>query len=243
MTEIVAMIALVSFFANIVGTLSGFGVGTIMTPILLWWLPFAETVLLVGIIHWFHDIWKVIFFRTGINWPLFVLMGIPSMVMGFIGALLLPFAQPQLLLILLGMLLISFVIFLWVKPHFTLAMTTRNWITAGALSGFCAGLFGIRGPIRGAFFIAFNLSRDTFISTLALIGILLDSTRLITYMLEGTQLSATLAWGLLVFVPVSWLGVYIGQHAIRKVSQERFRTIVSFFLFAAGISLIISALF
>jgi len=60
-------ITLITILAGGVGTLTGFGTSTIMVPILLFFLPLPQTLLLVGIIHWFGDIWKMFFSGKGFS--------------------------------------------------------------------------------------------------------------------------------------------------------------------------------
>ena len=76
--EEIIFIALLTLLASVIGTLAGFGISTIMVPILLIVFPLPQTLLLVGIIHWFNDIWKMLLFRKGIRWNLFLAFGLPG---------------------------------------------------------------------------------------------------------------------------------------------------------------------
>ena len=69
----IALIAALTLIASAVGTLTGFGTSTIMVPILASFLPVPQVLLLVGIIHWFGDIWKMLLFRIGVRWRLIFL--------------------------------------------------------------------------------------------------------------------------------------------------------------------------
>jgi len=54
------ILTLLVFVASIVGTFSGFGTSTIMVPVMLLFFPLPVTLLFVGVIHWFGDIWKML---------------------------------------------------------------------------------------------------------------------------------------------------------------------------------------
>lgn len=82
----IAALAALTVLAGGVGTLSGFGTSTIMVPVLVMFFPLPQTLLLVGIIHWFGDVWKIALFRHGIRWPLWVAFGIPGVLFSFLGA-------------------------------------------------------------------------------------------------------------------------------------------------------------
>ncbi len=92
------LIGFFTFIASLVGTISGFGLSTIMVPVLLLFYPFPVVLLFVGIVHLFGDIWKVIFFRRGADWKLILLFGIPGILFSYAGATL-SVGSPEILLI------------------------------------------------------------------------------------------------------------------------------------------------
>lgn len=133
----IVYITVLTTFAVTVGTLAGFGTSTIMTPILLLFFPFNQTLLLVGIIHWFEDIWKIILFRRGLHWQFILLFGIPGIFTAIAGAQFI-FIQEEYLLRLLGCFFIAYVVFLLFRPSFKLRKNALIAILGGSLSGFCA---------------------------------------------------------------------------------------------------------
>lgn len=65
-------IAVLTVLAGGVGTLSDFGTSTIMVPALVMFYPLPRTLLVVGVIHWFGDVWKMAPVRRGNRarlWP------------------------------------------------------------------------------------------------------------------------------------------------------------------------------
>lgn len=239
----IILITIFSCIANIIGTISGFGLSTIMTPILLLFVPFTQTLLLVCILHWFHDVWKMALFHRNIDWHLFLYFGLPTIVAGFLGALLVTPEQSVLLSSLLGLFLICLVILLLYKPQFTLQATWENNVMGGLLSGFLAGIFGIRGAVHVFFLSVFDLEKASLIGTTGIISLMLDSVRWITYWARGLQVDSYLYWALIFFVPASFLGALIGQFILDRIPQKHFRTIVLVFLLFLGIRLLFSAWF
>ncbi|KKU47123.1 MAG: hypothetical protein UX67_C0049G0014, partial [Candidatus Woesebacteria bacterium GW2011_GWF2_46_8] len=108
----IAFISFLTFLAGIVGTITGFGISTIMVPVVLLFLPLPETLLLVGVIHWFGDLWKMYFFKKGVDWELLVFFGIPGIAAAYLGASLVFQLPEQLVSQFLGAILIAYVIFL-----------------------------------------------------------------------------------------------------------------------------------
>ena len=82
----IVYIALLSILGSGIGAMTGFGIATIMTPVLLLFLPLPETLLLVGIIHVFGSLWQVLLFREGVRWRLLIAFGAPGIITSFVGA-------------------------------------------------------------------------------------------------------------------------------------------------------------
>lgn len=222
------------FISSIVGTASGFGISTIMIPILLLFLPLPQTLLLVGIIHWFGDIWKILFFKKGLNWTLILGFGIPGIVASFLGASLSLRASEELLFHILGGFLLVYVIFLFLKPRFYLPQNKTGMIMGGTLSGFFAGIFGVGGAIRAIFLSAFDLPKAVYLATVGSIALFVDSARLITYISGGTRLEPLLLWGMIIFIPTSFLGAKMAKRIVDYIPQKSFRLFISAFLALIG---------
>jgi hypothetical protein len=234
-----ALIGLVVIIASTVGTLTGFGTSTIMVPIMALFFPLPQTLLFVGIIHWFGDIWKLLLFRSGFKWKLVLAFGLPGIVFAFIGARLVFGIPNEILSRILGAFLIAYVAYLFFRSSFRVRPNMFTGAVGGALSGFMAGIFGIGGAVRSMFLTAFNLPKEVYIATAGAIALVIDSTRLGTYLMEGARLEQTLLCGLLLFVPLSFVGAAIAKRIVDKIPQEHFRQFVAVFLLLTGLKLLI----
>ena len=165
--------------------------------------------------------------------------GIPGIIASYFGASLAISAPPDALLRILGAFLIAYVILLAIKPAFKLAQNNLAAISGGTFSGFLAGVLGIGGAIRGLFLSAFDLPKAVYIFTSGAIALGIDSTRLITYYLGGAQLESTLLWGMLIFIPASFVGAGIAKRMVDKIPQNKFRIVVASFLFLVGVKLLL----
>lgn len=233
-------IALLTFLAGIVGTVTGFGISTVMVPVVLLFLPLPETLLLVGVIHWFGDLWKIYFFKHGINWKLLLFFGIPGIIMASYGASL-TLKLPEILLSrTVGALIVFYVIFILLKPAFRIKGTPVAAIFGGASSGFLGGLTGVGGgALRAVVLTAFNVPKSVYIFTSGLLGAVIDASRIATYYLGGTRIGSALTMGLLLFIPVSFVGALVAKRIVNKIPQDKFRVVVSVFLFVIGAKLLL----
>ena len=235
----IVYIALLTLLASLIGTLAGFGISTIMVPVLLMFLPLPQTLLLVGIIHWFNDIWKLVLFRKGIRWKLFLAFGLPGILTSFIGSSLSLKIPREILSRALGVFLIAYVLFILFNRNFKLSQRLSVAVSGGSLTGFFAGIFGIGGEINAVALSAFNLEKAVYVATAGAISFLIDSTRIVTYIRGGVELEPAILSGFLVFIPISLIGAVIGKRGIEKIPQEKFRNFVAIFIFLFGLKLIL----
>jgi hypothetical protein len=235
----IALIALLTFVGSFIGTLTGFGTSTVMVPVLVMFYPLPQALLLVGIIHWFGDIWKMLLFRSGVRWRLVLLFGVPGIIATVAGGLLVFQAPQELLSRILGAFLLAYVAFILVNRRFKVPQTTATALTGGALYGLFAGVFGVGGAVRGAFLAAYDLPKDVYIFTAGAIGLAVDTGRLATYWSQGAQLEPRLLWALLLFVPVSFAGAKVAERIVQRIPQERFRAVVAAFLALVALKLLV----
>lgn len=235
----IALIALLSLVASTVGTITGFGTSTIMVPVLVAFLPLPQVLLLVGIIHWFGDIWKVLLFPSGVRWKLILLFGGTGIAASVIGGLLVFQAREDILARALGAFLLGYVVFIFLKPHFRIPQSPPTALGGGALYGLSAGIFGVGGAVRGAFLAAYDLPKSVYIFTSGAIGFVIDSGRIVTYWSQGAQFETRLLWGLLLFVPVSFVGAKTAEKIVERIPQERFRLVIAGFLGLVALQLLL----
>lgn len=235
----IALIGLVTLIAAAVGTLTGFGTSTIMVPVLVSFYPLTQTLFLVGIIHWFGDIWKMLLFRTGVRWRLIVLFGVTGIIATVLGGHLAFRAPAPLLSRLLGAFLLAYVAFILLKSRFEVPQTNATAMVGGAMYGLSAGIFGVGGAVRGAFLAAYNLPKDVYIFTAGAIGFVIDTGRVATYWWEGAQIDNRLWWGLVLFVPISFVGAKIGEMIVGRIPQAKFRAVIAIFLGLIGLKFLL----
>ncbi len=240
MTQVLLLCSL-TLVASGIGTATGFGTSTIMMPVLALFVPIPIALLFVGIIHLCGDVWKVILFRTGFDWKLILGFGLSGIIASFLGASLslhvssLPFKG------ILGVFLILYVIFLFLKREWALPKTRGTAVCGGLFSGLFAGFFGVGGAVRGAFLAAFNLPKEVYVFTSGLIALFIDVTRVSRYAWGGTRIEADLLYSLIVCIPISFAGAYLAKKFLNRMPQKLFRVFVGFFLALVGVILLVQS--
>ncbi len=236
------MLVVITFISSVVGTISGFGISTIMIPALASAYPLQENLLFVAIIHAASDIWKLLLFHVGIRWRLILYFGSASFVATILGALLSArVGSSPIFVQVLGAFLIFYALLLLIRPSFTIKQTPQTMIQGGAASGFTFGLFGMGGVMRSMVLIAFNFDKIVYLATDGALAFIVDVTRIIVYVLSGFSLGAELKDGLIFCVPISFVGAKVGEKIVYAIPQKKFRLVVAGFILVLGVKLMIVA--
>lgn len=235
-------ISIITFLATLIGTLTGFGSSIFMIPILLLWLPLTQTILIAGIVHLFVQVWKVLLFRTHVRWKLIVAFSVPGSLATYLGANVMSSAPTDLLTQLMGVLLIFYALYVLKKPTFKVNGRKPLAVTAGlsgAISGFSAGLTGIGGPLRAAALTIFHLPKEAYIAATGSIGLIIDITRITTYINNGYHLSTPFFYGMTLYIPITFVGAIIARSLVETIPQRKFRSVVAVFLVLIGAKLVV----
>jgi hypothetical protein len=250
----ILIISLAAFIVAILTFFSGFGLGTILTPVFMIFFPVDLAIALTGIVHFFNNIFKLILVGKKADKSTILRFGIPAVIAAIAGAWLLlyiPDSKPLfsyqmfdrvfdvypvkfvisiLLIIFAGMDLI---------PFFGKLQFGKNKLPiGGALSGFFGGLSGNQGALRSAFLIKAGLSKEAFIGTAVVVSTFVDFTRLSIYATRFTKAGLTDNLTLVVSATLAAIaGAYIGNKLLKKVTLHSMQIIVAIMLILLSITL------
>lgn len=134
-----------------------------------------------------------------------------------------------------------YAIIVWIRPSLRLDPSYPMLIILGTITGFSAGIFGIRGAIQAVALSAYDLKKEMYIATTGMISLFVDTIRLITYWLAGSieLIDMSLRIGLLIFIVISFIGAVIGRLIVDHIPQPVFRSVVAVFIFIVGIKLLV----
>lgn len=222
-----------TFIAEIIGTLSGFGSSVLFVPIASMFFDISSVLAVTALFHVFSNISKIFLFRQGTDKILIKKLGIPAVIFVVIGAWLTGIFNPAKLDLIIHICLIFMVIYLLIYHKKVIEKTDRNIYMGGIASGFLAGFTGTGGAIRGITMAAFNLEKSVFIATSAYIDFFVDISRTAVYFFNGFIHNEH--WLLVpLLIGVSFAGTYCGKLLLKNFSQEKFK------LFALTVVLITS---
>jgi len=250
----ILIICLVAFLAAILTFFSGFGLGTILTPVFMVFFPVDLAIALTGLVHFFNNVFKLFLVGKNADKAVLIRFGIPAVLAAFVGAWLLihiPDSQPLFayeafgrqyevfpVKFLISVLLIIFALMDLLPRLKNLKFGARLLPLGGFLSGFFGGLSGNQGALRAAFLIKAGLSKEAFIGTAVVVSVFVDFTRLSVY--AGRIISADLTEHLsLIVLAVIFAisGAYIGNKLLKKITIHALQTIVAVMLIGLSLAL------
>jgi uncharacterized membrane protein YfcA len=145
--------------------------------------------------------------------------------------------------IIIGLLMIGFALF-EILPTFRKLQFDRKYLPLGGfLSGFFGGLSGHQGALRSAFLAKAGLTTERFVGSNAVIGFLVDLTRISVYValfaFVGRNFDDFSAWPLVITGSLAaFCGVLVGKRYLHKVTMTGVQTLVGILLFGVGLALI-----
>lgn len=216
---------LLALVAEIIGTVSGFGSSILFVPIASLFFEFKTVLGITAIFHVFSNLSKIFLFRNGVDRNIVLKLGVPAVVFVIIGALLSNIVPQKQLELLMSLLLMLLSVFLLIFINRSVERSDANLIGGGVVSGFLAGLIGTGGTVRGLTLAAFNLDKDIFIATSAMIDLGVDSSRAVIYFLNGYVVMEFL-FTLPFLIVISLLGSWLGKLILQRISQNVFKYIV-----------------
>jgi hypothetical protein len=250
----IIIISLVAFIASILTFFSGFGLGTILTPVFALFFPIDLAIALTGVVHFFNNVFKLILVGRNANKKILLRFGIPGVLAAFTGAWLLlnitgmePLFTYQLagnafevtpVKFIIAIVLVFFSVIELIPFFDKLEFGQNKLPLGGALSGFFGGLSGHQGALRSAFLIKAGLSKEAFIGTSVVIACFIDFTRLSVYASRFGQSGLGENLTFVVCATLSAIaGAYLGNKLLKKITLKFLQRLVAGMLVLISIAL------
>ncbi|HEX5215765.1 MAG TPA: sulfite exporter TauE/SafE family protein [Vicinamibacterales bacterium] len=228
----------VAVLAGAIAGVSGFGIGSLLTPALMFSMPAAEAVAILALPHAWVTTVRWLKLRREIHWPTFRQFGLASALGGLAGAALQSqLGSPALTIILAVLLLIAGITEVLQRP-IPLPRTPVWRLIGGLLSGGFGGLVGNQGGIRAAALLGFRLTPRQIVATATASALLVDAARVPVYL--ATHRAAIAARiGLAVTIAIgATAGTFVGVPLLRRIPPPTYRRLVGALLIGLGVVLL-----
>jgi uncharacterized membrane protein YfcA len=218
---------------------AGFGLATMLTPIMLLWLDPHLAIASVAAIHAAHNGWKLLLLKTHLDVSAVKRYGWAMVLGALIGASMSTNIDQKPLLIVVGFALILLPLLSATErwTSYRLPEAEDRW--GGFGSGLMGGLTGHQGALRAMFLQRRLPDKSAYAATAALLALIVDLSRLPVYLYsDGADL--------IEFLPLiagsvlcAIIGVHLGKRWLIRWKKTHIRTMILYGIVASGFLYII----
>ena len=229
------VLAIGGLAAGAIAAVAGFGIGSLLTPVLALETGTRLAVAAVAIPHVVGTAQRLWLLRAHVDRRILLGFGVTSAAGGLAGALLQSVAGGRALSIVFGVTVgMAGVAELtgWMRR---IRWSRRAGWVAGLVSGLLGGLVGNQGGIRAASLLGFGVPKESFVATATAIALCVDAARLPVYLAtQGAEIVAI--WPLLAVATVGVvIGTALGTRLLASVPDAAFHRIVGVSLLVLGV--------
>jgi uncharacterized membrane protein YfcA len=228
------IVVALAVLAGALAAVTGFGIGSVLTPVLSLEVGAKVAVAAIAIPHAIGTAQRFWLLRAHVDRRILLTFGLTSAAGGLAGALVHTQASSRALAVAFGVAVVAAgmgELTGWTqRVHWN---RSSAWV-AGLASGLLGGLVGNQGGIRSAALLGFDVPRESFVATATAIGLLVDAARLPVYIVtQGADLAAI--WPLIALATIGVvLGTSIGTRVLGTLPQRTFRRVIGAALVALG---------
>lgn len=250
----IVIISLAAFLVAILTFFSGFGLGTILTPVFMIFFPVELAIALTGVVHFFNNIFKLFLVGRNANREVLLRFGVPAVIAAIAGSWILvniTDLQPLFSYTAFGKhmevypvkFIISILLILFASmdliPYFSTLQFGKNKLPIGGiLSGFFGGLSGNQGALRSAFLIKAGLSKEAFVGTAVVVSTFVDFTRLSIYATRFTISGLSNNLTLVICATLAGIaGSYLGNKLLKKITLRFLQISIAVMLIIISLAL------
>jgi uncharacterized membrane protein YfcA len=247
-------ICLAAFVASGLTLFSGFGLGTLLLPVMTLFFSIDLAIALTAMVHALNNLFKFWLLGRHADKGVTVKFGVPAILSALLGAwVLLWLSEIQPLLIyqvwgreaqitpvklVVAMLMAVFALVEMAPGGAPFSLPPRYLPVGGILSGFFGGLSGHQGALRSPFLLKAGLTKESFIATGVVISLMVDIPRIIMYgltlpglYLEGNRVLLGAA------ILAAFSGAWLGNRLLQKVTLRLVQLLVASMLLVIAAAL------
>jgi len=216
---------------------TGMGLPLVAVPVATLVVPVPVAVALTTVPILLTNLWQGRGWRAVIGrvWPLLAVQ--PFAMLG--GVSVLAWANPRIVIGMLGVLTILFVALVRYQPNWSMSRRHEKWVAMlmGAASGFSGGVSSFFGTPIALYLFLLELEKDAFVAAIGVTyayGAIMLIVILAAFGLLGQQL---FLWSALA-TPVAFFGMWLGSMVRGRLNTGTFRMVVLVVLLIAGLNLV-----
>jgi uncharacterized membrane protein YfcA len=253
------IISAAALTASTLTLFSGFGLGTLLMPVVAIFFPVEVAIAMTAMVHLANNLFKVVLMGKHANREILLSFGLPAVASAFAGALVLdalsgmsPLLEYSLfdrqmqifpVKLIIGLLILGFICLEFSSWFSAIALDRKYLPFGGVISGFFGGLSGHQGAFRSMFLLKAGLDKNTFVATGVMLAVMVDMSRMVIYGWNTASRHQEVNWTLVAAATVSaFTGAYFGKKILHKLTLKSVQIVVSLLLIIISLGLITGAL-
>lgn len=249
------LICAAAFMASALTFVSGFGLGTLLTPVFALFFPVETAIAATAVVHLANNLFKLALTGRTADWRIVGRFGVPATIAALVGAAALvassslpALAQYELagdtrrvtlVKVIIGTLTVAFALLESSARFRSVRLPVRYLPWGGVLAGFFGGLSGIQGALRSAFLIKAGLSKEAFVATGVVCAVLVDLARLLVYGSSQAWMHVDTAAtpAVMAAAAAAFAGALVGARLLKGLTLVSVQAAVSIMLVGIGLAL------
>ncbi len=227
-----------AFLASMLAAVAGFGGSAVLLPALVLVFGVRDAIPILTVAQLIGNLSRVWFNQRDLDLSVvgwFALGGVPA---ALVGGFLFASAPLSFLTRLLGIFLITVVVYRHAGKGGTARLPRRAFPILGAIFSFLSALLGSVGPIMIPFFLAYGLVKGALIGTEALATVVMHVTKLVAYGSTAILTSRSITVGL-ALGSIMILGSFVGKKILDRLPERIFIFLIEATLLIAGAGFLI----
>ena len=240
------IVCIVALLASGLTFFSGFGLGTILMPVLALFFPVPIAIAATAVVHFANNLFKLALVGRMANKSVLFRFAIPAVIAALIGASLLSYVsilpviakyefmgklhEITTIKLAIGLIIIIFSLLELIPRFANIALDKRHMVWGGILSGFFGGLSGNQG-----------LNKDEFIGTGVVTAVMVDMARLLVYGVSFFAVHFSVVsdmQGLILAATISaFVGALLGRELLKKITLRTVQVVIGGMLIFLGVIL------
>ena len=238
---IYTLLFLLGVLAWFFSTVAAGGAATLLIPIITFLLGAQMVAPVISVAALIANPSRAFLFRNDVNWAVVRYLLTGSIIGAIIGSWLLTRMDSQIIQIILGIFLISYVLQdKFSKIKLNLKMQLPWFFPLGFTVSFLSGLIGATGPVHNPFMLNYGLEKEKLVATKAINSFVMQLTKLISYSAFGALTLEIAGYGVILGVGAV-LGVILARNHLKNIDITQFRQYTLILMFICGVLMLIKA--
>ena len=237
-----ALAFVVAFLAAALTVPAGFGLSTMLTPMVLLIMGPHEAVAVVAVVHGAHNAGKFLALRDSVDFSAFRHYGIWLVLGAVIGATLQSKVPQSPLLALIGAFLILLPLLTLSESWTGIRIPEANDRIGGFGSGFMGGLSGHQGALRAMFLTRRLPDKMAYAATASVLALCVDLSRIPVYLFFRPEEIVEHFQITILLVVAALLGVRAGKRWLESMKSEWIHNLVMSGIVGSGVFYIYESL-